>query len=72
MQIDEIEMYFETFGFPNEDIEILPGHYVLCENAELFVNKNIACLRSHPGNKRYMSYFDHLNKYYEICRTLNI
>lgn len=70
MLIDEIELYFETFGYPDEDIEILPGHFVLCENAEHFVNSNLLCLRSHPGNKRYMPYFDHLNRYYQKAKEL--
>lgn len=68
MQIDEIEMYFETFGYPNEDVEIFQGRYVLCESAELFVTSNIICLKSHTGNKTFMPYFLDLLQYYNICK----
>jgi len=68
MQIDEIEMYFETFGYPDEDVEIFQGHYILCESAELFVTNTLRCLKSHKGNKRFMPYFMHLLKYYNICK----
>lgn len=65
MNINDIEIYFETFGVSNEDIEVIPGVYVLCENAEHFVISTIQCLRSHPGNKNYISYWEMLLKYYE-------
>jgi hypothetical protein len=70
MIIDEIEMYFDVFGYPNEDIEILPGQFVLVENAEYFVQSSLLTLRTHPGNKRYMPYFERLNIYYKLANLI--
>ena len=66
LNIDEIEMYFETFGYPNEDIEIMQGMYVLCHNAEFFVTNILRLLREHPGDKKYMADYLRLEKYYKI------
>ena len=71
MHIDEIELYFSVFGFPNEDVEIFQGVYVLCVNAEFFVQSTLQCLRAHPLNKRFMPYYEHLLKYYQIAKQLN-
>ena len=71
MNINDIELYFETFDYANEDIEIMPGVYVLCESAEKFVTNTLQCLKSHPGNKNYMPYWEMLLKYYTECRKLS-
>jgi hypothetical protein len=70
MTVDELELYFETFGYPNEDIEILPGQYVLCANAKFFVESTILTLRTHSGNKRYKPYYDRLVLYYKKCKLI--
>lgn len=71
ININELELYFESFGYPSEDLEVISGVYVLCENAEYFVSQTLVCLRSHPGNQRYRSHYDMLVKYYELARALN-
>jgi len=68
MNINELELYFETFGYGDEDIEIMPGVYVLCIHAEKFVTNVIATLRKHPGNQNYRPYYDLLLNYYKIIK----
>jgi len=69
MNIDIIELYFQTFGYANEDIETLPGHFILVENSEYFVTSSLKCLRAHSGNKRFMPYYDELVLYYNKVKT---
>ena len=68
MTIDEIELYFQIFGYPEIDIEIRPGVTIRKEDAEIFVTNTLLTLRAHSGNKRFMPYYDALIKYYHIIR----
>ncbi|GAG28529.1 unnamed protein product [marine sediment metagenome] len=68
MHIDELEIYFQTFGYVDYDIEIQPGVTVPANCAEKFVNNTILSLRSHPGNQRFKPYYMQLLKYYQIVK----
>lgn len=68
--IDTVELYFETFGFSDEDIEVNPGVYVLSINSEKFVTKTIQCLRFHSGNNNFRPYWDLLLLYYNKVKYI--
>ena len=71
MYISDIELYFETFGTPSEDIEIIPGVYVLCEDAEFFISQTLNCLKAHPLNNAYKPYYLHLLNYFKAAKKIN-
>jgi ferritin len=68
MTLDEIELYFETFDYPDKDIEILTGMIIKADDAEQYVTSTILTLRAHTGNKNYMPYWELLLKYYQKAR----
>ena len=68
--INEIEIYFQTYGVLDEDIEIRHGMFVLCQDADFFVESSIECLTNHPGSKRHRPYYFHLLNYYNEVRRI--
>jgi len=71
ININELELYFEAFGTANEDIEIMPGVYVLAIYGEKFTTSTIATLRANKGNQNYRCYYEMLVLYYKKCYELN-
>ena len=70
INIDAIQKYFESNKYPNQDIELRPGMYVLCIDAEKFVSSMIKILKAHPMNDGYMAYYEHLLNYYNKAKNL--
>ena len=68
INVNELELYFETFGTSSSDLEIMQGVYILTEDSEKFVISIIYTLRNHRGNQSYRTYYDMLVKYYELCK----
>lgn len=72
ININELELYFETFGVSDEDLEIMKGVYILSADANHFVTSTIQALRMHPGNQNYRNYYDNLVKYYELTKKMRL
>ena len=68
MTLNEIELYFETFGHPENDTELMPGVTIKAGDGEKFVTDTIITLRAHSGDKNYMPYYNMLLKYFNKVR----
>ena len=66
-KLDEIEKFFKDYDFEGRQIKISQCERVL--NVKNFVESHIKMLRANTGNKRYLPYFDRINKLYLLLKS---
>lgn len=60
----ELEKFFEDFVPPDGEIQLSPGEKII--NQKGFIQNHIDVLKANSGNRRVMTFYDRLLKYYNL------
>ena len=65
-KIDQIEDFFIKNGYPEGDVRLDQCSLII--DIKKFVQSYLLVLKGNPGKKRFIPYFDRLNKFYELTK----
>ena len=65
--IDKIELFFDTYKFPNKPHELKEGETII--NQKLFVESSIAMVKGSSSREVKQPYFDRLNLFYNQVKN---